>query len=139
MQTDMLSRADEDNEAIMNRRLLPVFLLSLLAAPDGLAGQVETLLAIDSKLDRHDQALSNGEWVDIYTIELSAGDRVMVDMTSRKVDAYLVLRGPDGTVYEDDDGGADTGAALDVFVETSGTWMVYATSSGGSDKGRYHL
>lgn len=123
----------------MNRRLLPALLLTLLAAPDGLAGQVETLLAIDSKLDRHDQALPNGEWVDIYTVDLAAGDRVIVDMASRKVDAYLVLRGPDGTVYEDDDGGDGKGAALDVFVETSGTWMVYATSSAGADKGRYHL
>ena len=123
----------------MTRRLLPTFLLTLLTVPDGMAGQVETLLSIDSKLDKHDQALPNGEWADIYTVDLSVGDRVMVEMNSRKVDSYLVLRGPDGTVYEDDDEGDGQNAALDVFIETSGTWMVYATSSAAADKGRYQL
>ena len=123
----------------MIQRILPAVLISLLAAPGAQAGEVETLLAVQGKLDKQDQTLPNGEWTDIYTINLSAGDRVMIEMESKKVDTFIVLRGPDDTVYENNDDGSKKRSALDVFVETSGTWLVYATSKGAADKGKYSL
>ena len=111
----------------MIQRLIPAILISLLAAPQARAGLLETILETEGKLDKKDQVLPNGEWADIYTIDLQVGDRVLVEMASRKIDTYLVLRGPDGTVYEnDDDDGSKKRSALDVFVETSGTWLLSA-------------
>lgn len=123
----------------MIQRLIPTILLTLLTAPSAHAGQLETVLETEGKLDKKDQVLPNGEWADIYTIDLQAGDRVLVEMASRKLDTYLVLRGPDGTVYENDDDGSKRRSALDVFVESSGTWMVYATSFAAADKGKYSI
>ncbi len=120
-------------------RILPTLLLSLLMVPASHAGQVETVIDVQGKLDKEDQTLPNGEWADIFTIDLQAGDRVMVEMESRRIDTYVVLRGPDGTVYENDDDGGKSRSALDVFVETSGTWLIYATSYAAADKGKYSL
>ena len=123
----------------MIRNLLPCLLVTLLTTPSAQAGQVESILDIEGKLNKQDQLLPGGEWADIYTIELQAGDRVLVEMNSRKVDSYVVLRGPGSEVFENDDGGSKGRAVLDVFVEASGTWMVYATSFSAADKGGYTL
>ncbi|MFT5681535.1 MAG: hypothetical protein ACI8RZ_002441 [Myxococcota bacterium] len=124
---------------MMTQRLMPAILLALLTAPAAQAGQLETVIDTEGKLDKKDQALANGEWADIYTLDLQAGDRVLVEMESKKVDTYLVLRGPDDTVYENDDDGGKKRSALDVFVETPGTWLVYATSFAAADKGKYSI
>ncbi len=104
------------------------------------AGVLTPLVEQDGSLDKRDQTLDDGSFADVYPVDLQLGDRVLVEMSSRKLDTYLAVRSPGGTVYENDDyAGDDRSSQLDMFVEEAGTWLIYATSSQPGKRGSYHI
>lgn len=116
------------------------FVLLLLQASTAHAGRLERVLEIEGTLSASDMKLPAGESADTFPIDLNAGDRVVVEMSSKKLDTYVVLKSPGGNVLEMDDTGGELGfSQLDAFVEESGTWLVYATSKYAGEKGKYSL
>ena len=114
-------------------------LLVSLASPVQ-AAMLERLVDQDGTLDKNDQLRDGGQWADIFPVDLQAGDRLLVEMEgSKKLDTFLVVKAPSGTVYENDDAGSSNVSAIDMFAEESGTWIVYASSYGSAQKGKYNI
>lgn len=122
----------------MKRAALPLMLMLCSLSP-ARAGMMETILDLNGKLNKQDQTLPGGEFADVYPLDLQAGDRVIIDMTARKLDTYLVLRSPSDQVFENDDLGQRTHSQIELFAEESGTYLIYATSAAAGEKGAYSL
>jgi len=104
------------------------------------AALLERLVDQDGTLDKNDQLRDGGQWADIFPVDLAVGDRLLVEMEgSKKLDTFLVVKAPSGTVYENDDAGSSNVSAIDMFAEERGTWIVYASSYGSAQKGKYNI
>jgi len=92
-------------------------------------------------LARGDETLSSGEFVDVYRIEVVAGQSVDVTLTSDAFDAYLLVFGPDeAIVLEVDDSPGQGSNVADRFVApVTGTYVVAVTSYGVGEAGPYEL
>lgn len=87
-----------------------------------------------------DTTLSSGEFFDSYPIQLRAGETVDLWLSSTEFDPYLILRGPDGEVYENDDAGdGSLNSRIMETVTTGGTYSVIATSYQPGETGAYRL
>ncbi len=112
----------------------------LLSVPSTHAGMLERLVDTDGSLDKNDQVRDGGQWADIFPVDLAAGDRLLVEMEgSKKLDTFLVVKAPSGQVFENDDAGSSNVSAIDLFADEGGTWIVYASSYGAGQKGKYSL
>ena len=91
-------------------------------------------------LRQGDEQLDSGEFVDTWTFQGRAGDRVSLSMTSGDFDPYLLINGPGDFSDENDDGqDGDTSAALDLRLPADGTYRVMTTSYEPGESGRYTL
>jgi len=123
----------------MKRAALPLLAMLCTVSPAS-AGMMETILTLDGSLSKKDQTLPNGEFMDTYPITLEAGDRVIIDMRSRKVDTYLVLRSPSGENFENDDLDGDRDhSQIELIAEESGVYLIIATSAMPREKGKYSV
>jgi len=87
-----------------------------------------------------DEALSSGEYVDLYTFEGVPGQRLRADLTSDDFDTYLAIRSPKGDLVFDDDGGGRVGhSLLEMDLTEPGTYTVVVTSFAGGETGDYRL
>ncbi|CAN5377920.1 hypothetical protein BH09PSE1_BH09PSE1_12530 [soil metagenome] len=126
----------------MSRSLLMATVALTLAASGAAWAQqrLQPGAAASGDLRQGDEKLSSGEFVDTWTFQGRAGDRVSLAMTSNDFDPYLLINGP-GDFSEQNDDGPDggTGAALDVRLPADGTYRVMATSYEAGEHGRYAL
>lgn len=114
--------------------------LMALWIPTTHAGLLEPILDQNGKLDKKDQVLDNGAYADVYPVDVEVGDRLLIEMEGqKKLDTFLALKAPSGEMYENDDNGRANRSMLDMFVEESGTWLVYATTTEARKRGRYHI
>lgn len=73
-------------------------------------------------------------YVDLYNFSGTAGQQVVILMTSTSFDTYLFLDGPNGqTIAQDDDGGGGINSRIPANVgsftlPTTGTYRIFATS-----------
>lgn len=81
----------------------------------------------------------DGSYYQLFSFQASGGDRVTIDMISSTVDSYLRVVAPDGSEFEDDDGGEYRDARLDLTASASGTYDVYATTYFGDQTGVYTI
>jgi hypothetical protein len=123
----------------MNAALTSFGLLLALTLPSQ-AAMLERLVDQEGALDKNDQLREGGQWADIYTVDLQAGDRLLVEMEgSKKLDTFLVVKAPSGQTFENDDAGASNLSTVDMFAEENGTFIVYASSYGSGQKGKYNI
>jgi hypothetical protein len=102
--------------------------------------QLQPGTPVSGTLRQGDETLDSGEFVDTWTFQGRAGDRVSIAMTSSEFDPYLILSGPGDFSEQNDDGAdGDTAAALDVRLPADGTYRVRATSYQSGEHGRYAL
>lgn len=96
---------------------------------------------VTGDLRRGDEQLDSGEFVDTWTFQGRAGDRVSLHMSSSDFDPYLLVNGPSGFSEENDDAeeGGATDAGLDLRLPATGTYRVMATSYEADEAGRYSL
>ncbi len=119
--------------------LVGLGLIASLSSP-AQAALLERVVDQEGTLDKQDQLRDGGQWADIFPVDLQAGDRLLVEMEgSKKLDTFLVVKAPSGTVYENDDAGSSNVSAIDMFAEEGGTWIVYASSYGAGQKGKYSI
>ena len=89
-------------------------------------------------LDPADARLVTGESADVYDVALEAGE-VEVRLRSEAFDAYLMVRGPGGASWEDDDGGGGLDSLVRIPAAAAGAYQVFATSYRSGLAGPYTL
>ena len=106
------------------------------ATPEG-----DLLLAEQGALDADDFALDSGEYVDVYTVGLTAGAPVWFALSSQEFDVYLVVLGPgDDIVLEvDDSAGYGLDVATSFVPPATGEYLVAVTSAFAGETGAYAL
>ena len=92
------------------------------------------------RLQAGDTTLTSGEYVDYYTFEARAGQRIVVDLRSTDFDTWLIVKSPSGDQTENDDheGSVDR-SHVELDAGESGTWNVLATSYEKGEIGSYEV
>lgn len=95
---------------------------------------------VNGALARGDRTLDSGEFMDEFTVQGRAGQRLVVSMQSSQFDTYLFVRGPNGFAEDNDDApGGGTNSVIDVTLPADGAYRVVATSFAPGESGAYAL
>lgn len=115
----------------------------LLAAAAIMVGGAAPALAqqiVSGTLASGDATLDTGEFYDPFDITGDAGDTLTVTLLSDDFDAYLFVRGPQDSVFSNDDaGGSSTDATLTFTLPVDGAYRIFATSYESGETGAYRL
>lgn len=91
------------------------------------------------ELERGDETLTTGEYVDSYEFVGSPGQHVEVELRGDDFDTYLVLIPPIGEQLENDDVDAISHSLIETNVSEAGTYRVLVTSYDEGVTGGYEL
>lgn len=92
------------------------------------------------ELGTGDGRLASGEYTDTFTFEGEAGDLVELDLNSDDFDAYLLLRGPQGANFDNDDvEPGNSNARISATLPESGEYSVMVTTYAPEETGAYLL
>ncbi len=81
-----------------------------------------------------------GEYFDSHTVDVRAGQRVVVDLRSTHFDTYLIVRRPSGDHTDNDDfEGSTSRSQVDLVAPESGEWTVVVTSYDKGQAGSYDV
>lgn len=112
---------------------MKVFLIAALllgaAAPQMFTGTLEAT----------DPLLEGARHYDAYPIAVEQQQQVTVRMTSSEFDTYLVVRGPDGSEFVNDDFESTSVSQVDFIAPVAGEWTVMAAGFGTEALGNYQL
>lgn len=130
---------------------------SLSKTPDG-AGPVLTMQAIESAVgggairagqsvagtfDDNDSRLPDQSYFERWTISATAGQRLIITMSSTDFDSYAIVARARGTDVEylaqDDDSGGGRNAQIVFEVPATGEYMIIANSREPRTTGSYNL
>lgn len=82
-------------------------------------------------LEPGDYTMGDGTWADVWYVEATAGQRIVVELRSRRFDAYLQLLDPWGNkLAEDDDGAGNGDARITATVREAGRYQVVVNNFG---------
>lgn len=94
------------------------------------------------RLQQGDGQLRSGEFSDAYRFLGQAGQRVAIELRSSEFDTYIILRKPDGSQQDNDDderGDNGTNSRIELTLEETGEFHVYATSYQPGETGNYEI
>lgn len=96
---------------------------------------------LSANLAAGDPTLPTGEATDVYTVELQQGEEIRLEMraANQGFDPYLMVVGPTGRYWENDDSGGTLDSALGLSVPESGTYRVVASTYRAGMYGDYTL
>ncbi len=96
--------------------------------------------SVSGRLESGDRPLAgSGEFSDAYVVDGRAGQTLVVEMESSDFDTYLLVRGPDGESFDNDDAeGSSRRSRLEVPMR-DGRYRVIATSYRTGETGAYTL
>lgn len=80
-----------------------------------------------------------GRYFDTYSLQLTAGERIVATLSSEQFDAYLILESPDGREIENDDYSEGSDARIDALTDVPGIWKIKASSYEEGEQGEYLL
>ncbi len=96
--------------------------------------------ALEGALADGDGALPSGELADIFTLTVAeANVPLAVQLDSEAFDPYLMVVGPTGQYWENDDYGGTRNSRLEMTAPTAGAYRVVATGYRNTDRGAYQL
>jgi len=82
-------------------------------------------------LEAGDYTMGDGTWADVWYVEATAGQRLVVELRSRRFDAYLQFLDPWGNMMaEDDDGAGGADARITVTVRDAGRYQIVVNNFG---------
>ncbi len=95
---------------------------------------------LNGNLADNDQRLQSGEYYDVYELTVAQpGETVAIEMESATVDCYLMVDGPNGGHWENDDHGGTLNSRVEVPLTDPGTYRIVTTSYRGGETGPYEL
>lgn len=95
---------------------------------------------IEGSLSAGDRTLQGGEWADDHSIEVQAGQPLVIDLRSTDFDPYLLVLKPDGKFLENDDfQESSEHSRIEIPSPEAGTYRVTVTSYEKGESGRYRL
>ncbi len=109
--------------------LLTLLALALPAAAQPLAGTLEDA----------DPSRDSGARYDASTVTLRENQRLVVRMTSDAFDTYLVVKGPKGEEFMNDDFDGTRVSQVEFVAASAGTWTVWASAYSTEGRGAYTL
>lgn len=83
--------------------------------------------------------LASGELAVVYELDAPAAGRFMIALESEVFDPYLLVIGPTGQSWENDDAGGSQNAAVEVETTTAGRYRIVATSFRAGMQGKFLL
>jgi len=111
--------------------------VNVTASPQRRGGDLSTQTGT---LAAGDTQISSGEYADAYTMNVAAGEPIIVDLTSSEFDPFLILVDPNGEKTQNDDfEGSASRSRIELTAGTSGDWTVVVTSYKAGERGRYTL
>ena len=104
-------------------------------------GELVSGRAVSGSLSLSDAVWDDGSHYDVWSLTArAAGERVVIDMESDDLDAYLRVLRHDGTaVATNDDGGSGSNARLEFQAPSAGDYLIIATSYEAGESGSYRL
>ena len=107
----------------------------------GLSPLHQAIVSFNGSLSSFPDAVwDDGPHYDVWSVTARAGQRLVIDMDSEDVDAYLVVLRDDGNeVPRDDDGGGDLNARVEFEVPATGRYTILAASLFSETTGRYTI
>jgi hypothetical protein len=94
----------------------------------------------EGTLQPGDSTLTSGEYADSYLLTVTAGDNIVVDLTSGDFDPYLILRSPAGEQWDNDDWESSLShSRIEMKATVAGTWQVTVTSYRPGETGAYAI
>jgi len=109
------------------------------APAEGTPQHVQIGQRVEASLAEDDTHLPSGELADLYAFEGHPGRPVEIEMEAEGLDAYLMVLGPHGEVWEDDDSGGGLNAKVSLRLPSRGEYRVVATTYRAGMTGAYEL
>jgi len=114
----------------------------LVVTPTGRTGALSVGGSVRGQLERTDDTLSSGEYVDRYTVPLRRGQTYEATLSGTGFDPYLMVRGPGGLSEDNDDDPAARGSRdsrIRFTAPADGDVTLAATSYEAGETGGYVL
>lgn len=101
----------------------------------------EAPVEVEGKLSDESSVLpSDNSYFDAYTFEGTAGQRVLVEMSSEDLNSYLILLSPGGdNIAQDDDSAGNKDSRLEVTLPEDGIYTILANTYSAGEIGDYTL
>ncbi len=92
-------------------------------------------------LEIGDYTMGDATWADVWYVNVTAGQRLTIDLRSRQFDPYMQLLDPwGGKLAEDDDSGDGNASHLVFVARETGRFQIVVNSSGDTPRtGSYTL
>jgi hypothetical protein len=93
-------------------------------------------------LEAGDWTMNDGTWADVWYVNATAGQRLVIELRSRAFDAYLQFLDPWGAMMADNDDGSGMGSdsRITVTVREAGRYQIVVNAFGDTPHGgRYTL
>ncbi len=82
-------------------------------------------------LEPGDFTMGDGTWADVWYVQVTAGQRLVIELRSRRFDAYLQLLDPwGGKLSEDDDSAGGGDARITYTFREAGRYQIVVNSFG---------
>ncbi|MEO0556999.1 MAG: hypothetical protein AAF170_02325 [Bacteroidota bacterium] len=92
---------------------------------------------LSGQLGDTDPTRDNGAHYEIHEIEVAMHEQISIAMESEDFDTYLIVRGPSGEEWINDDYDGDRNAFVEMIAEEGGTYTIWASGFGSQDMGDY--
>ncbi len=94
---------------------------------------------VQGTLATGDGSLPTGEPADLFQLTGQAGQRAHIELRSDTFDTYLIVVGPTGRYWENDDTGGTTNSAIDLTMPSAGNYRIVASAYRAGMSGAYEL
>ncbi len=94
---------------------------------------------VEGSLGSGDATLPSGEFADHYALTVTEAGHFAIEMESRALDSFLVVTGPNGERFENDDAGGALDSRVEIDASAPGEWSIVATSYRAGMTGAYEL
>lgn len=92
-----------------------------------------------AEIAANDLTLPSGESADLYAFNAQPGVTLAIEMESSAVDSYVMVVGPNGELWENDDAEGTLNSRLEVPVPSAGQYRLVATTYRAGMTGAYDL
>ena len=120
----------------------PVLTLQAIESAVG-GGTIRPGQSVTGTFDASDSRLPDQSYFERWTLSATAGQRLIITLSSRDFDTYAIVARATGNQVEyllqDDDSGGGTDAQIVFEVPTTGEYMIIANSRAPAARGEYSL